>query len=195
MGSHAAAGRRKSHFDRHVMQAVFQLDDGHVVNQAQVDDVHGDFRIVHAFQRIPYPFFKRGVFIQFSRLRGGFRRFRSQGVRIFPGDAGQAMVRSHGIGAAQYLGDIHAFPLRQREHIPAGDLDRRHFSFEFYYLVQHKSLRLKEHPATDMRGREQAPRGRTALRHPEPSAQEQHKGYLHHRRGQKLFCRDRKRPS
>ena len=135
MGPHSAAGRRESHFYRHMMKAVLQLNDGHIVDQAQVDDVHGDFRVIHTFQRIPDPFFQCGVLIQRSRFRRRFFRSSAKGVRVLPRDTGQAVVRSHGIGAAQYLGDIHAFPFRQGEHIPAGDLDRRHFSFEFYYLV------------------------------------------------------------
>lgn len=58
--AHAAARGGESHFHLHDF-LVIDLFDGAVVNEAEVDDVDRDFRIINAFELCPDLLFERGV--------------------------------------------------------------------------------------------------------------------------------------
>jgi hypothetical protein len=51
--SHAATGRSECHFDFHAGSAVILLDQATIVNEAKINNVDGDFRIVALAKLVP----------------------------------------------------------------------------------------------------------------------------------------------
>ena len=90
-----------------------------VVDQAEVDDVYGDFGIVTILEQLVHAIDGHGAGFIF---RITFRR-QAQGIGVISPDPKQAMTGAHGVGAAQGLGDVDGRALAQRHGGAFGDLN------------------------------------------------------------------------
>ena len=69
--AHAATGRRQSHFNFHGVTTGRRGGQGEVIDQAQVDNINGDFRIKAAAQSFPNGRFAKIARDLSSRWLGG----------------------------------------------------------------------------------------------------------------------------
>src|SRR5574340_1182879 len=121
---HAAAGGGERHLDVHaIARALFERRHHAFVDQAQLDDVDRDLRVIagrHLLPRRRLDLFKAGVDLAVRGARAG--RLLAQGVRVLAFDAVHAAVRHHGETAAQLLRDLHLVALLQGgRHAPRHD--------------------------------------------------------------------------
>jgi len=118
---HAAAGRGERHLDVDAV-AVALRRDAHVVDQAEIHDVHRDLRVETGLERRPH------LLLEVTARGGGGRRGRllAERVGIPARDAEEAAVGGdlHRVGAAEGLRDDDVPALLERHGVPAGDLDR-----------------------------------------------------------------------
>src|SRR5262249_28829631 len=128
-----------------------------VVHEAEVDDVHGDLRVVAGLEDVP------DLLLQVAarrRLRGRGIRLAAERVGVPSRDAKEPAVRRylHGVRAAERLRDDDVPALLEGDGVPARDLDRLDVARELRLF--HRSSHVR--PILDTRaGRRQA-RQRTA---------------------------------
>lgn len=120
--THAATGRSEGHFDGDKAVATGERFDVEIVNEAQVNDVDGDFGVVTGFERFPEELFVGGTFDDRPgrRGRGGFK---AKGVRVSRIEAEETTVGADSVGTAEHLGNVHRGAGGQGDGIATGYLN------------------------------------------------------------------------
>ena len=110
--AHAATRCRQGHADIDLALAIFRAFQIAVIDQAQFDDVDGDFRIKTGAQLRPDQFLDVLVACVCRQLQG-LRNRLADGIGILSGDAEQVSVNINGKAAAQRLRDVAGLSGRQ----------------------------------------------------------------------------------
>ena len=120
--AHAAAGRGQRHFHFHLRAAFRFVDQLAIVNQAEIDDVYRDFRIVTLLELVPDGFLIDRPSLSLSALCRAVRLrfFQTERVQIFFGDARQTLICRDRVAAAECLRDYALRAGRNRILFPLG---------------------------------------------------------------------------
>ena len=121
-GAHAAAGGGEGHLDEDLSLAAGEKINAHVVDQAEVDDIDGDFRVVTGAEGFPDHFLIHGIPDGSGGGRSGFG-LESEGIGVGRTDAEQTALGMHSVGTAQGLGDVHFRTGGQGDDMARRDLD------------------------------------------------------------------------
>ena len=122
-GAHAATGGGEGHFDEDMVVAGGQGGDAEVVDEAEVHDVDGDFRIVTGAEGFPDVFLFDGFAGGDLRGRAGVGGTEAEGIGIFGGNPVEGAVGVEGVGASEALGDVRAGAAGERGGGAGRDLD------------------------------------------------------------------------
>ena len=135
-GAHPATGGGERHLDLGAIATFLGRHDAAIVNESEVDDVHGDLWVINFAQGVPDFVLEIGGLVR--DVGGGtclffFPRIRidAERVGILGRNAGQPHIGGDGVGAAERLGDDDLQADGELDRVAAGDLDGVDFAFEF----------------------------------------------------------------
>ena len=103
------------------MAAGGQRRDVAIVDQAQVDDVDRDFRVVARAQLVPDFLFQLLLRDRRAGAGGLGRRLQAERIGVLAFDAEHVAVHDHRVAAAERLRDVGLLALLQRDPVADGD--------------------------------------------------------------------------
>ncbi len=124
-GAHAATGGGEGHFDGDEGAVGVARGDLAIVDEAEVNDVHGNLGVVAGLELVPDAFFiDGGIGVPgLGRGLGGDGGFEAESAGILGADAGEAHLGGDGVAAAEGLGDEDGVAGVKEDGVAGGDLD------------------------------------------------------------------------